>query len=182
MNRKRAGKQRLCPQFRQLEDGSSSNDQRGEVDRKPRRTRGGGEEITSGPNAWPRRSYPPRCMPRSVVAKGMRDSHRLCVAALHSSEPLISPCTSGVSLQVVRFNFQNFSKASCGYCRPVRGTDRRGTAPGAVAPQSRPAYKDRARAQGISPCPAIGTSRLIAPDAESLFPSAKCLLPKKSLR
>jgi hypothetical protein len=32
---------------------------------------------------------------------------RLCVAALHSSEPLISPCTTGVSLQVVLFNFQN---------------------------------------------------------------------------
>ena len=64
--------------------------------------------------------------------------------------------------------------------RIVRGTDRLGTAKGAVAPQSRPAYKDWAQAQGISPCPANGTSRLIAPDAESPFPSARCLLPKKS--
>lgn len=63
--------------------------------------------------------------------------------------------------------------------RIVHGTDRLGTAQGAVAPQSRPAYKDWAQAQGISPCPANGTSRLIAPDAESPFPLGEVPSPEE---
>src|SRR6185437_14208634 len=123
-------------------------------------------------------------MPRLVAAKGKRDSSRWCVAALHSSEPMISPCTT----VAVCMWFGSISRkflmqvVDIADRRIVRGTDRLGTAQGAVAPQLRPAYKDWARAQGISPCPANGTSRLIAPDAESLFHSARWLLPKKSLR